>query len=484
MDKKIALNILLSVLSEEAKKIKKKKKSLVSTPMMRRPLGSTFALDLTISESHESEFSELRKQVINSKDIGEFLKNIITDFDVRYKNRKAAQPLVKEISIDFVDEIKPIQKTEVDTVNDWKEIIEKGGKPFIIIRMNKMIDGHHKLEAYKQLGFKMVPVLFEADLIEFYGKNKANSLNEGYGQKPVPKKFDHLKWQLTQSQKHFLDDFINVPEESLRKEDYEYASKQTSIPIENIKSIKNTLSDKKTPEATLEEMEKIHRDLVGGTLAAVNQQFTDVRDLPKDKSGRFYPINNEPNFRGMSPKEVVYNKTMMDELDMGVEKASEYSKGPLTRKWERELPGFMYEWLLYFIEGSDKFKITESKLMNDFYSDKFDKCKFVFFSFDVSLKESKSHAYDLASTNARMKEMEEFTKKLNEFNQTFGTNFIVGNQFTGKDGFLKVVIENAQLTDGKKTYNRKFINMDDNDIQKALSLGFYDQFTTTRSITG
>ena len=102
MDKKIALNILLSVLSEEAKKIKKKKKSLVSTPMMRRPLGSTFALDLTISESHESEFSELRKQVINSKDIGEFLKNIITDFDVRYKNRKAAQPLVKEISIDFL----------------------------------------------------------------------------------------------------------------------------------------------------------------------------------------------------------------------------------------------------------------------------------------------------------------------------------------------------------------------------------------------
>ena len=35
----------------------------------------------------------------------------------------------------------------------------------------------------------------------------AESLNEGHGQKAVTKKFDHLKWQLNEFQKHFLEDF-------------------------------------------------------------------------------------------------------------------------------------------------------------------------------------------------------------------------------------------------------------------------------------
>lgn len=304
------------------------------------------------------------------------------------------------------------------------------------------------------------------------GVSMAESLNEGYGQKVVAKKFDHLKWQLNEFQKHFLDDFINIADDSLKKEDYEYASKRTNIPIESIKSIKNTLSDKKTPEATLEEIEKNHRELVVGTLDVANNQFTDVRDAPKNKEGKQWPMNHNPEFRGKSLKELKWEDEMSS---LG---------GKLVRKHERELPGFMYEWLLYFIEGNEKFKITESKLMNDFHSTKFDKYKFILFSFDVSLKESKSHSYDLVSTDSKLKELEEFNEKINEFNNTFATNFIITNQYTGSDGFLKVVIENAQTTDGKDIYNRKFIDMEDNDIKKAISLGFYDQFTTTRSITG
>ena len=302
------------------------------------------------------------------------------------------------------------------------------------------------------------------------GVSMNESLNEGYGQKPVTKKFDHLKWKLNEFQKHFLDDFINVPDESLRKEDFEYASKRTGIPMESIKSIKNTLSDKKTPEATIEEMQKMHRELVGGTLDAANNQFTDVRNAPQEKEGRFWSMNPNPDFRNMTPGEAMY-------------KAKNGETGGLHKKYERELPGFMYEWLLYFIEGSEKFKITESKLMNDFNSNKFNKYKFILFSFDVSLKESKAHAYDLVSTDSKLKELNEFREKINEFNETFGTNFIIGNQYTGNDGFLKVVLENAQITDGKNIYNREFINMEDTDIAKAISLGYYDEFTTSRSIT-
>lgn len=302
------------------------------------------------------------------------------------------------------------------------------------------------------------------------GVSMGESLNEGYGQKPVTKKFDHLKWQLNEFQKHFLDDFINIPDESLRKEDFEYASKRTGIPLESIKSIKNTLSEKKTPEATYEEMQRIHKELVGGTLNKVNDQFTEVRDLPQEKEGMFWSMNPNPHFRNQTPGETIY-------------KANHGETGGLYKKYERELPTFMYEWLLYFIEGSEKIKITESKLMNDFNSDKFGNYKFILFSFDVSIKESKAHAYDIASTDSKLKELKEFNEKIKEFNETFGTNFIIGNQYTGNDGFLKVVLENAQVTDGKNIFNRELINMEDNDIKKAISLGFYDQFTTTRSIT-
>jgi hypothetical protein len=156
--------------------------------------------------------------------------------------------------------------------------------------------------------------------------------------------------------------------------------------------------------------------------------------------------------------------------------------GGLNRKRERDLPNFIYEWLLYFIEGSEQFKITESKLMNDFHSNKFDKCKFILFSLDVLIKESGSHPYDIGS-NTKVKEIQELENKLKEFNNIFGTNFVVINQYTGSDGFLKVILENAQVVDNFGIYNRKFIDMSDNDIKKAISLGFYDQFTTVRSIT-
>lgn len=308
----------------------------------------------------------------------------------------------------------------------------------------------------------------------------SESLNEGVGQKPVTKKFDHLKWKLNEFQKHFLDDFVNIPDESLKKEDYEYAANRTGIPLESIKSIKNTLSDKKSEEEIFQERLKVQKELGlgnGGMFdkeieANANAQFASARELPKEKEGKQWPINPNPAFRGKSLKELQWSDEMSG------------LSGELSRRHERELPGFMYEWLLYFIEGSEVLKITESKLMNDFHSNKFDKYKFILFSFDVSLKESKVHAYDLASTNSKLKETEEFIKKLKEYNETFGTNFIITNQYTGNDGFLNVVIENAQITDGQRVYNREFINMEDNDIKKAISLGFYDQFTTTRSITG
>lgn len=311
------------------------------------------------------------------------------------------------------------------------------------------------------------------------GVSMAESMNESRSIiKPIVKKFDHLKWKLNDYQKQFLDDFINIPDDNLKEKDFDYVSKRTGIPVASIKSIKNTYTEKKTPEEIKNENIRIQKELgIGGgmlddkVIDDANAEFTSIRELPTDKSGKLWSMNPKPEFRNKSFNQIKY------EGEMGAE-----AGGGLGKTGERKLPAFMFEWLLYFLEGSEKNKITESKLLNDFHSNKFDNYKFVMLSIDSSIKKSGAHPYDTASSNV-LKESEDIESKLREFNEIFGTNFIISNQYIGADGFLKVLIENEQLTDGIKVYNKKIINMRDTDIPKAISLGYYDQFTTIRSIT-
>lgn len=260
--------------------------------------------------------------------------------------------------------------------------------------------------------------------------------------KPTPKLFDHLKWSLTDLQKHFLQEFINTPDEALKSEDFQYASKHTGIPLENIKSIKNTYGKPEYGYAK-EDVAKdsIFNGLKGGpTFKELGCELIGKTDIPFE---RLYPMNHNPHFRAQTPGETIY-------------KAKYGKTGGLNKIYEHKLPDFMYEWLLYSITGEDTLKINESKLMNDLHSTKFDKnYKFIYFSFDVPIQESKAHPYDLASNNIKLNSLKEFLDKVDEFNKVFGTNFIIANQFTGDDGFIKVVLENAQLTDGKKVFNRK-----------------------------
>lgn len=277
----------------------------------------------------------------------------------------------------------------------------------------------------------------------------SESLNENseVAMKPITKKFNSLKWKLNDFQKQFLDDFINIPESVIKSDDLIYASNRTGIPVESIKSIRNTYG---TPE-----FEYVKEDVVNGSaFNAAHKGPTAIElgltgnALPKN-TGKIMQVNQNPDFRAMTPGETMYKRTY----------------DAIQKQHEVELPNFMYEWLLYFIEGSTKSKITESKLMNELNSTMFDKYKFVLFSFDIPLSESGAHAYDLASNN-EIPMLKEFYQKVKDFNSTFGTNFVVLNQFSGTDGFVKVVIENAQLTDGVKVYNRKFLDMSMTDEKR------------------
>jgi hypothetical protein len=77
-------------------------------------------------------------------------------------------------------------------------------------------------------------------------------LNEGFGfdsylekrdnlNKQNPDRFAHLKWSLNSTQHNFLNYFIDLHPDAHREEDLKYASNLTGIPVQNIKSIINTI---------------------------------------------------------------------------------------------------------------------------------------------------------------------------------------------------------------------------------------------------
>jgi len=129
-------------------------------------------------EINNDNLNKLREQVFNSKNVQEFLKNIITDFDVRYEMRKAAEPLVKIEDIKNIEKYKENQKLNNEVILAWEDVIKNGKRPFIILRNNNHIDGNHKLQAYKNLRFNKIPVLRENDLINFYNKIKNSNIDE------------------------------------------------------------------------------------------------------------------------------------------------------------------------------------------------------------------------------------------------------------------------------------------------------------------
>lgn len=333
-------------------------------------------------------------------------------------------------------------------------------KDIIDILLGVLSEETKKIKKKKKKSLISIPMLTRPMGSTFF-MDAAVSLSEGYGQKPVTKKFDHLKWPLNQFQKVFLDDFINVPDESLKKEDYDYASNRTGIPIESIKSIKNTYG--------IPELGFIKKDVVEDSKFNAAHKGITAKEmgltgnvLPTGTGLKTIPMNQKPGFRNKTPVETIYN--------------AKYADNAIDKISERELPKYMYEWVMFFIEGSEDIKLKESKIVNEFHSDKFDNPKFVIFSFDTTIKESGSHPYDIGS-NTKTKDIKELDKRLKEFNETFSTNFVVCNQYTADDGFLKVIIENAQTINGNNVINRKFINMADNDIAKAEQLGFYDEIT-------
>lgn len=309
----------------------------------------------------------------------------------------------------------------------------------------------------------------------------AVSLNES-AIKPITKKFDHLKWKLNDVQKQFLDDFINIPDEGLREDDYKYASRTTGIPLESIKSIKNTYGDKKTPEQIAAENKHNAKELgLGGgmldqeTLDIANEKFTEIRDLPKIGSGKQWSMNPNPGFRGKTPVETIYNA----------------GNNHVDRATGRTIPNFMYEWLMYFMEGSGTVEIRDSKLMNELHASTSEGGhKYVMFLFDNPEKISGAHPYDVLSSKSNSF-LREFMEKVGEFNETFNTNFKITNQYVNDDNKLAVIFENMQFESSGEVKDSEMFDFSVTDRERAQMYGLFgiddmnmDDLSSWRNITG
>lgn len=465
MNKKETINKILVVLAEEAKKIKKKK-SLVATPILRRPMGSFSILGVSeeLNESDENvvyrggdEGNFYAKSFDYAKSFGEVKKFVINSAKIFDINNKAHFDylLKKEDGKIIFDGDNSIFKSYEDFISHSNgDIIAEANNSWIAERYSEVIrNAGYDIIKFQDGGNKSFLSL-NNDAIIPMGKS-SNHLKESRSIiKPITKKFDNLKWKLNDYQKQLLDDFISVPDEQLRESDYEYISKRTDIPAGSIKSIKNTYADKRSSEEIKEEQIKIQKGLGIGSgdetmMKMIEkdalEQISAVRDLPKSNSGKAWSMNPHPEFRNKSQKEISYNAGSVQVSN---------------RRYERKLPDFMFEWLMYFIEGSEKVKIQESKILDDLHSEKLGDNKRIKISLDTIIKESGAHPYDIGS-NTKVKDIQELNELLKEFNETFGTNFITANQYTGEDGFLKVIMENEQTVDkyGKNILNKKLVDM-------------------------
>ena len=124
------------------------------------------------SSPENSLISEAKKY----KSAEEFVKDA-TSSEIRYQLRGGLDKIANEIP---VKSLTGSQKIGEKTVQYWKDKINetiitpglKGTEGFspIITDGNKIVDGFHKLQAYKELGFKNVPTIDKSQLTDIWKK--------------------------------------------------------------------------------------------------------------------------------------------------------------------------------------------------------------------------------------------------------------------------------------------------------------------------
>ncbi len=156
---------------------------------------------------------------------------------------------------------------------------------------------------------------FCVQINEGFSSNPDRSIiNEN--QRPLPRKFDHLKWKLSNNQKYYLEDLCDVNPESLRESDIKSASKFLGIPEKNVKSILNTYNEYNPLKegGLMDSQESKNSRLTFGNKAA------NAIDIGIDNNTNSKPIRsgvqikNNPPLMSKKEMESKYNANMLDRV--------------------------------------------------------------------------------------------------------------------------------------------------------------------------
>ena len=134
-------------------------------------------------EGQEDQILKLKDEVKNYSNAEDFANAIINV--ERGETYTQAGELTTNIPVerfgyfgkdsDAIYEVK--QSVQPEGVERWKKRIEAGERPPVIVwsyefGRPQVIDGHHRLAAYRQLGFKEIPTIRKDSLIDFYNETK------------------------------------------------------------------------------------------------------------------------------------------------------------------------------------------------------------------------------------------------------------------------------------------------------------------------
>jgi hypothetical protein len=114
------------------------------------------------------------------------------DSGVRSKLRKSFDNIKEVESADILKPNPNNPKLDSDTVKIKEGLIEEGNRPYILVDGENVIDGHHALQAYRNLGFDEVFVVQKSKAVDsFY--NKTTKVDDGvlgqFGKATDPMKF-------------------------------------------------------------------------------------------------------------------------------------------------------------------------------------------------------------------------------------------------------------------------------------------------------
>jgi hypothetical protein len=276
----------------------------------------------------------------------------------------------------------------------------------------------------------------------FFPEDNSGILTEASAAKILPKTFNHLKWKINETQKYFLDDFINIHPDTLKESDYEYASKRTGIPVKNLKSIQNTYGEWNKKNQMVGD--NPHGRYTLGSGKAITAPEYNIPQKYRNDVTNFKTVSKEEADALRYPKKTKKQKEYESNLYGMI--------GGMVKKSNTLNEVNFDNWAMYYIVGKLSPKdgrIDEQK-------------RIVEIDFEPS-----ADYYDftksMLNSNKKSKYWLEVEKLVNEFNDVFGTAYEIVEQYdltNSKSKCIRIVIEELHLGDKMlwDSAEKKYVN--------------------------